>query len=95
MSEASPYNQGDLKVSKADIAVSRKLQAIAKKIDKELEKAAGQRMCFSLIVFSEDVNGQTNYVSNTRRDDAAVSLQEVLKRWQTKGVIDVPAHEKH
>ncbi|GGA80541.1 hypothetical protein GCM10011369_23090 [Neiella marina] len=83
-------------MSQADIAVSRKLQQIAKELDKELAKAAnGQRMGFSLIVFSDSTAGQTNYVSNCSRPEAALALQKVLDRWQSKGVIDVPAHKKH
>lgn len=82
-------------MSKADIRVSRHLQTIAKNLSKDLEKAAGQRMAFSLIVFSDAEDGETNYVSNCARKDAAKSLQKVLERWQQRELIDVPAHHKN
>lgn len=82
-------------MSKSDIAVSKQLQAVCKRLDKDLKKIAGQRMGFSLIVFSDADNGQVNYASNCARNEAAVALREVLERWENKDVIDVPAHNKH
>ncbi|MGI2181063.1 hypothetical protein ACRN9F_02240 [Shewanella oncorhynchi] len=82
-------------MSNSDIKVSKNLQALAKMLDKELEKVAGQRMGFSLIVFSDNESGETNYVSNCARNESAKALSKVLKKWELSEMIDIPAHLKN
>ena len=71
-------------------AVSEKLQDLAKLIDDFIAEAAGERISFSLIVFT---NPRFQYVSNTQdRAEIAGALQALIDGWK-KGMPDIPAHE--
>lgn len=61
------------------VAVSLRMQRIAKLVDKELRKAAGVRVPFSLYVWG---GGRSQYVANVDRRDAMVVMQETLDRWK-------------
>lgn len=70
------------------VAISRRLQKIARMIDRELSSAAGCRVPFSLYTWG---GHRAQYVSNVARDDAKVVMRECLDRWQEPQ--DPPPHE--
>ncbi|MEM7317533.1 MAG: hypothetical protein AAF408_00780 [Pseudomonadota bacterium] len=61
------------------IAISKRLKKIARLIDKELSKAAGETVPFSLFVWCDN---RSQYVANITRSDAMLVLQETLDRWK-------------
>jgi hypothetical protein len=70
--------------------ISEKLQDLSRHIDKYLEEVAGERVTFSLIVFT---NPRFQYISNTKdRAEIAGALQALIDGWK-KGMPDIPAHE--
>ena len=79
-------------ISKEDRKISENLQDIAGALDCELAKIAGQRMGFSLIVFSHGKNSRLNYVSNCGRDDVVGVMETLLQGW-SEGMPDIKAHE--
>lgn len=61
------------------VRISRRLQAIARLIDRELMKASGgKRVPFSLYTWG---GHRSQYVSNCAREDARVAMRECLDRW--------------
>lgn len=60
------------------VVISKRLQRIARLIDKELTSATGVRVPFSLYTWG---GNRCQYVSNTARDDAKIAMQECLDRW--------------
>lgn len=70
------------------IAISKRLQRIARLIDKELKAATGERVPWSLYTWG---GHRAQYVSNVQRDDAKVAMQECLDRWSEPQ--DPPPHE--
>lgn len=70
--------------------VSEGLQQVAKSLDGQLEALAGERVGFSLFVFTE---GRAQYISSSS-DRAAIKrvILSVLDGWD-KGMPDVPAHK--
>lgn len=75
--------------NKPDIKIAQSLQAVAKDLDLALRVVAGERVNFSLLVWTE---GRTQYVSNCERESVARALEETLLRWR-QGMPDVPAQE--
>jgi hypothetical protein len=73
---------GDMKhtdITFADqVMISRKLKKIAKMVDRELEKACGKRVPFSLFTWG---GLRSQYVSNTDRDQAMIAMGETIERW--------------
>lgn len=70
------------------VAISQKMQDIARMIDAELSKATGgKRVPFSLYTWG---GHRSQYVSNVDRDQAKVAMQETLDRW---GDDDGPVHK--
>lgn len=79
-------------MSDASVKVSKELQAIAKRLDKELDKAAGQRVSFSLFVWTD---GVANYIANTTdRQEVCTALTTVMGHWN-QGLPDIPAHKRN
>lgn len=72
----------------AQVRLSRNLQRIAKMLDRELEKAAGARVPFSLYTWGGQ---RCQYVSNSPREEAKVAMQECLDRWDQPD--DPPPHQ--
>ncbi|MDG3040470.1 hypothetical protein [Roseicyclus marinus] len=71
------------------VEISKRLQKIARLIDKQLAKATGgKRVPFSLYTWG---GHRAQYVSNVARDDAKVAMQECLDRWSEHQ--DPPPHE--
>jgi hypothetical protein len=69
MTELTPQQQ---------VKVSLQMQRIAKLVDKELRKAAGVRVPFSMFTWG---GGRSQYVANVDRSDAMAVMQETLDRW--------------
>lgn len=72
-----------------DIRISQGLQDVAKDLDGALRSIAGERINFSLWVWSD---GRTQYISNAQRADVIKALEETIARWK-EGMPDIPAHE--
>lgn len=70
------------------VAISRRLQKIARMIDRELEAAAGERVAFSLYTWGGQ---RSQYISNAPRDDIKAAMRETLDRWEEPQ--DPPPHE--
>lgn len=71
------------------VEISKRMQRIARLIDKELSKATGgKRVPFSLYTWG---GHRAQYVSNVARDDAKVAMQECLDRWAEPQ--DPPPHD--
>ena len=73
----------------ATIRLSEGLQDIAKRLDKDIERAAGERVGFTLLVFTE---GRASYISTVQRDVSVQEIKRLLGIWE-QGMPDVPTHE--
>ena len=71
------------------LALSRSLQDIARDLDKAIEKAAGERVAFTLMVFTE---GRASYISTAPREFSVAEIKNLLTLWG-HDMPDVPAHE--
>jgi uncharacterized protein involved in exopolysaccharide biosynthesis len=69
------------------VRVANRLQKIGRMIDRELEKAAGERVTFTLMVHAA---GRTQYVSNGQRENMREVMQELLDRWETNPDLGIP-----
>ena len=80
------------KVAKEDEEVSKGLQGLADLVQEEIEKLAGQKMGFALVVFNAEAGSRMNYVSNCARNEVADAFQSLLVGWKA-GMPDIPAHK--
>lgn len=71
------------------LALSRELQGIARNLDKAIESAAGERVAFTLVVFTED---RASYISTAPRPDSVREMKSLIG-YLEQGMPDVPAHE--
>ncbi len=71
------------------LQLSRDLQNIGQALDRVIEKSAGERVAFTLIVFTE---GRASYLSTAKRDASVREIKRLLELWEA-GMPDVPAHE--
>lgn len=71
------------------LALSWSLQDIARDLDKAIEKAAGERVAFTLMVFTE---GRASYISTAPREFSVAEIKNLLTLWG-HDMPDVPAHE--
>jgi len=71
------------------LKLSRKLKSIAKGLDKKIEKVAGERIAFTLIVYTD---GRASYVSTCPREVSVTEIEKLLKLWR-EGMPDIAAHE--
>ena len=76
-------------MKKSTIQLSQKLHAIAQGLDEVIEEAAGERVGFTLIVFTE---GRASYISTVKRDESVREIKNLLHCWG-EGLPDIPAHE--
>lgn len=76
-------------MKQSTIALSQKLQAIAQGLDAAIEEAAGERVGFTLVVFTE---GCASYISTVKRDESVREIKHLLQLWG-EGMPDIPAHE--
>jgi hypothetical protein len=70
------------------VKISRVLKKVARMVDDELRKAAGEGVAFSLYTWG---GNRCQYVSNCAREDAKVAMQECLDRWNEPQ--DPPPHQ--
>lgn len=83
-------------MKREDIKLSENLIEVAREIDARLKEIAGERVGFSLIVFSDNnVLTQTHYISNADRKEASIALSEILGQWASVESQDIPAHLKN
>lgn len=73
----------------AAIALSKQLKDIAKRLDADIEKAAGERVAFTLLVYTD---GRASYISTASREDSVREIKNLLGYWE-QGMPDVPAHQ--
>ncbi len=76
-------------MNNATLKLSHELQAIAKRLDTDIERVAGERIGFTLLVFTE---GRASYISTVARHESVREIQNLLDVWGA-GMPDVPAHE--
>ncbi|HEC12292.1 MAG TPA: hypothetical protein ENI80_03440 [Acidiferrobacteraceae bacterium] len=81
-----------MKTSSPDRQVSEQLRSIADQLEKQLEDVAGQRIGFSLMVFTAEPGARMNYVSNCDRADIVKVLKSLLHSWE-QGMPDIEAHK--
>lgn len=74
----------------AHVRISEHLQGLSRELSLVLDKIAGEHVCFSLQVWT---NEAANYISNAKREDVAAAMAELLAAWKT-GIPDVPAHRR-
>lgn len=74
----SDKDQGVMLTAQQQINVSLAMQRIARLVDKELRKAAGCYVPFSLFTWGGE---RSQYVANVQRTDAMAVMQETLDRW--------------
>lgn len=70
------------------LRVSLAMQEIANQINGLLTAVAGEEIAFVLVVQADNV---AQYVSNTKREDGAALIEDLLARWKA-GRADIPAH---
>lgn len=72
------------------IAVSEGLQELARDIDRQIMELTGERVAFSLFVWTDD---RAQYVSNcTDRTAIKSAVREITDAWDA-GMPDIPAHK--
>jgi hypothetical protein len=71
------------------VKVSHALQSIGEALDRVIEDVAGERIPFTLIVFTE---GRASYLSSALREDSVREIKDLLAHWEG-GMPDIPAHE--
>jgi len=72
-------DDGVMLTAQEQVRVSLAMQRIAKIIDKEMRKAVGTRVPFSLFTWG---GARSQYVANVDRSDAMLVMQETLDRWR-------------
>lgn len=76
-------------MSQTAIKLSQQLQEIAQDLDNAIERAAGDRIAFTLLVFT---GGRASYISTAARADSIREIKFLLELWE-QGMPDVPAHD--
>lgn len=76
-------------MKESTLRVSRHLQAIAQGLSEILEEISGEKLGFTLLVFTEQ---RAQYVSNCKREESVAEIKHLLELWD-KGQPDIPAHE--
>ena len=71
-------DKGVILSARQQIAVSKEMQRVARVIDRNLTRVAGQRVPFSLFVWG---GARSQYVANVSRAEAMEVMQETLNRW--------------
>ncbi len=69
--------------------LSRNLKAIAQALDEAIEEIAGERVGFTLIVFTDP---RGSYISTVNREDSVREIKKLLDYWG-EGLPDIPAHK--
>ena len=71
------------------LQLSRDLKGIAKRLDKMIEQSAGQRVAFTLMVYTD---GRASYLSTASREDSIREMKKLIEMWEA-GMPDIPAHQ--
>jgi len=69
--------------------ISRKLPDIAKEVDRLIDEAAGEKVAFTLMIFTE---GRAQYISSCDRADSTREIRRMLDYWES-GAPDIEAHK--
>ena len=83
-----PYGPCFALMSEAE-AVSRAMQRIARMVDAEIEKEAGQRIAFTLLVYTAP---RASYVGSCERAEAIREMKRLIEIWEAD-MPDIAAHE--
>lgn len=70
------------------IALSKEIEAIARELDRVIAGVAGERVAFTLVIFTE---GRASYVSTASREDSMREIKTLVSHLEA-GMPDVPAH---
>jgi len=65
------------------------MQRIARMIDAEIEKEAGQRVAFTLLVYTAP---RASYVGSCERAEAIREMKRLIEIWEAD-MPDIPAHD--
>jgi len=76
-------------MSNVTIRISKKLTAIAKRIDILIKNACGERVGFMLIIYTPE---RASYISSIDRADNIKQMKKLIELWD-KGQPDIKAHE--
>jgi hypothetical protein len=76
-------------MNEATLKLSRDMQSIAGALDQVIADVAGERIGFTLIVFTE---GRASYISTISREESVREIRKLLDLWD-QGMPDVPAHD--
>lgn len=69
------------------VRIAKRLPRIADMVEKELAKAAGTRVGFSVLTWGA---GRTQYVSNAQRADTKTAMRELVDRWDQDTDLGIP-----
>lgn len=72
---------------------AQEMRNIAKMVDERLRKTAGKQIGFVVLTFDFETEGQTNYISNGRREDMIKYCQEMVDKWTNEN--DKPTFEEN
>lgn len=80
----------------AEIRISKALQVIARQIEDEIERIAGERMGFCLVVMpiERETPSGVSYVSNVDRTDLLDVIDGLSLSMRAKKA-DIPLHKQH
>jgi len=90
-------------VSARDLAVSRRMQGLARRLRELVKAELGEEMGFGLVVFpwadstvlplKPGEPAEFQYISNAPRGYMHGALKRLVEKWDA-GHVDVPPHEK-
>jgi hypothetical protein len=76
-------------MKESTILISAAMPQLAEAIDEAIERIAGEKIAFSLIVYTPE---RASYISSCSREDSIKQLSYLLELWKA-GMPDIPAHE--
>ena len=71
------------------VAVSKSMQDLAKRLDKDIQAVTGTRFGFLLVIFTPT---RASWINTIDRKDAIEQLENMLALWKAD-MPDIPAHE--
>lgn len=89
---SGPKRKERLEGERLDHKVSKRLKELGQRLDIEIEKMAGQRMTFALLIFNPIPGQRMNYISNGPREEMQQAIKSLIQGWE-QGMPDIPAHE--
>lgn len=69
--------------------LSKSLQTIAKNLSRKIEKAAGAKVGYTLIIYTPE---RASYVSTVDRKDSIEQMKHLIELWE-KDMPDIEAHK--